>query len=65
KEIGWGCDTNVEAVLITMTGTVRNPPCQSCSDGSGPFTTCVTHDRFGKGSCGGCHYNSDGSRCTF
>lgn len=65
KEIGWGRATNVEAVLITMTGTVRNPPCKSCSDGSGPFTTCVTHDRFGKGSCGGCHYNSDGSRCTF
>src|SRR5579871_5472142 len=49
----------------TMRGDVANPPCISCSKGSGPFPVCVTVTDALRGSCASCHYGGEGSRCSF
>lgn len=56
---------NAQAAQAYMRGDAANPPCISCSKGSGPFPICVTVADSLRGACASCHYGGEGSRCSF
>jgi hypothetical protein len=59
---------NREAIVAQAVGDVERRSCKHCSKGEGLFTSCVRVKLNGscilKGSCGGCHANSCGARCS-
>ncbi|MBE3041092.1 DUF3716 domain-containing protein [Candidatus Bathyarchaeota archaeon] len=65
RQLQWDRPLNVEAILLTATGTQAAAPCGSCVAGYGPFTACVVVDGEVGGCCGNCHYNCMGRRCSF
>lgn len=54
----------MEAALAQMTGQLQSVSCAHCSKGNGPWDSCVVADQFLNGSCGNCHYGSEGARCS-
>ncbi len=56
---------NGEAIYAYMAGTIQTPACGHCVKNSGPFPLCVAVAGLLNGSCSNCHYNSEGSRCSF
>lgn len=56
---------NFEALLVQRVGEQQAPACSHCRSGYGPWTLCVTSNGLLSGSCANCHYNSEGSRCSF
>ena len=58
---------NLESVLGQQRGEVKGGPdaCHHCQLSRGPFEECVTVDGMLNQSCTNCHYNSEGSRCSF
>ncbi|CEJ53666.1 hypothetical protein PMG11_00016 [Penicillium brasilianum] len=57
---------NVEAFAIQTVGDVALSPCIHCEQGNGPFPTCVTiPSTFGQLACAACHWDNQGSRCSF
>lgn len=63
RTINWDRPVNVEAVLIQITGSGVYPECSHCAKKLGPFEGCITAAGIANGSCGNCHYNSEGTRC--
>lgn len=59
-----GPNANVEATMIQMVGAVCATSCRHCSKGFGKFVECVAVAGHAGGSCGNCHYNNEGIRCT-
>lgn len=57
--------SNVEALLVQVTGELATRPCKNCHKGHGPWTQCVVYDGQMCGSCSNCWFNASGSRCTF
>ncbi|KAI9651626.1 MAG: hypothetical protein M1829_002584 [Trizodia sp. TS-e1964] len=55
---------NVEAVLLQMVGAVRDRPCTHWRRGFGKFVLCVAVPGLVGGSCGNCHWNNEGLRCS-
>jgi len=58
---------NCEAALAFSRGQVMEgvAACKSCKRESSPFTECIVLDGYLNGSCSTCHYNSEGTRCSF
>jgi Protein of unknown function (DUF3716) len=58
---------NCEAALAYSHGQVMEgaKACRSCKTGRGPFAKCVLIKAHLKESCSNCHYNSEGTRCSF
>jgi hypothetical protein len=57
---------NVEAFVIQTVGDVALSPCTHCGSGNGPFPICVTvSSSYGQRACGACHWDNQGSRCSF
>jgi hypothetical protein len=58
---------NCEAVLAYTRGQIMDGvhACHSCKRGRGPFTKCVIMNGYLSGSCSNCHYNNEGTRCSF
>lgn len=57
--------TNLEAMLLGITGDAADPECTTCQSGSGPFVGCFSVAGVAGNSCSNCHYNSEGTRCSF
>jgi uncharacterized protein DUF3716 len=66
-EINLFIHQNCEAALAYSRGQVMEGAngCQSCKRGRGPFAKCVVVKGYMKGSCSNCHYNAEGTRCSF
>lgn len=56
--------SNVEANLAQRVGAVNPTDCTHCARGLGPFLLCVSVVDYFGGSCAGCHYNNEGTRCS-
>ncbi|KAL4868321.1 hypothetical protein BDV12DRAFT_103914 [Aspergillus spectabilis] len=76
REPGWragmttiniGRNVNREAALAQITGVANTgtAACDHCQKSYGPFDGCVTSPGRFSGSCGNCHWNSSGARCSF
>ncbi|KAK3899227.1 hypothetical protein C8A05DRAFT_18307, partial [Staphylotrichum tortipilum] len=65
REIAWSRTGNVEAALMFITGEEPDEPCYHCSRGNGPFSVCIISAESKFDACAGCHYNSEGNRCSF
>ncbi|KAI9652008.1 MAG: hypothetical protein M1829_001983 [Trizodia sp. TS-e1964] len=59
-----GPKPNVEAIMMQMVGAVAATPCRHCAKGNGKFVECVAVAGQAEGSCGNCHYNNEGVRCS-
>ncbi len=57
---------NLEATLMQLVGNVQagTAACKSCQNIAGPFRECIVTDICGRGSCGNCHKNAEGARCS-
>jgi hypothetical protein len=76
REPGWragtttaniGRNVNRESALVQITGVanIGSAACDHCQKSYGPFDGCVTSPGRFSGSCGNCHWNSSGARCSF
>ena len=50
---------------MQITGDEAANPCNKCLDGCGKFKACVVSSDCGHNACGNCHYNSEGTSCSF
>lgn len=50
---------------MQITGEEAEDYCEHCKRSSGPFAQCIVSDACGLGACAGCHYNSEGIKCSF
>ncbi len=56
---------NWEAALSQTTGMEMDvTPCRHCQKGCGPFAACVVATGMFGGSCGNCHWQGMGRRCS-
>lgn len=55
----------MEAALAQLRGEIAPEACSYCTEGKGPFDTCVQMEKAFGNACANCHYNSGGSRCSF
>ncbi|AEO67547.1 uncharacterized protein THITE_2116441 [Thermothielavioides terrestris NRRL 8126] len=66
RSINWKRPTNIEALLMHVTGVEPEVECNYCNKNQGPFMNCiVSRDNTGNGACAACHYNSGSNRCSF
>lgn len=57
---------NVEAFVIQTVGDIALSPCTHCESDNGHFPICVTvPSTYGQRACGACHWDNQGSRCSF
>lgn len=52
------------AYFAQVTGDERNPACQQCTQGLGPYISCVTVPNSFKGVCGNCIYRGRRRGCS-
>ena len=55
---------NMEAAVAFTVGEIADPPCAHCAAGRSQFPLYVRVAGFFRGSCTGCHYGSEGARCS-
>ncbi|KAH8805639.1 hypothetical protein F5884DRAFT_755205 [Xylogone sp. PMI_703] len=60
-----GRKSNMEAYLAHLGGQVNSPACENCTRSRGLWHECVFAEGHLKGACTNCHYNNQGSRCSF
>jgi len=67
KSINLFTAQNCEAALAYSRGQVMDgtTACRSCKRDNGPFVECVVLEGYMNGSCSNCHYNAEGTRCSF
>ncbi|RKF82984.1 hypothetical protein GcM3_018036 [Golovinomyces cichoracearum] len=57
KQIRFGC-------LLATRGDVQTIPCNSCANGRGKFSVCVSLPNFFKGACASCQLSGRPNRCS-
>jgi hypothetical protein len=57
KQIRFGC-------LLATRGIIQAEPCNSCANGRGKFSLCVSLEGFFKGACASCQLSGRPNRCS-
>ncbi|KFY93087.1 hypothetical protein V498_04569 [Pseudogymnoascus sp. VKM F-4517 (FW-2822)] len=62
-----GRTSSAEAWVAQHVGAEASAPCTNCTQGYGPFKgrPCVVVPDLLLGACAGCHFNSQGTKCSF